>query len=200
MISAVQIMIPLKLASLWCQSCSVCIKLYLTLEQQRFELCVYTYTWISLKSKYSSTWPVVDWICRCRTMDMKGVVWGLGIKVLRECVISSVLSCHNKNLKQRMLKPLMCHSSQRDRISTLGQTVLQLLDKSVLQLCVTANFYLENKGKYILEAWGHAGPKDTKREWEREYAHTRERSPDSLTPLFMFFSFSPLGPALCKLG
>ena len=29
---------------------------------------------------------------------------------------------------------------------------LQLLDGSVLQLLVTAQFYLENKGKYILKA------------------------------------------------
>ena len=32
---------------------------------------------------------------------------------------------------------------------------------------VTDQFYLENKGKYILEAWGHARPKDAKRR-ERE--------------------------------
>ena len=66
-----------------------------------------------------------------------------------------------------MFKPLACHSSQTDRtdrVSALGQTVLQLLERSVLQLCVTAKFYLENKGIYILEARGHADPKDTKRE------------------------------------
>ena len=33
----------------------------------------------------------------------------------------------------------------------LGQTVLQLLDRSVLQVHVTAQFYLEIAGKYILE-------------------------------------------------
>ena len=60
-----------------------------------------------------------------------------------ECGISSVLSRHNKNLKRRMLKPSICLSSQTDRVSALGQTVLQL--------CVTAQFYLENKGKYILK-------------------------------------------------
>ena len=37
-------------------------------------------------------------------------------------------------------------------VKALRQTVSQLLDKSVLQLHVTAQFYLENKGKYILEA------------------------------------------------
>ena len=57
-----------------------------------------------------------------------------------ECVISSVLSHHNKNLKQRT------------SITALGHTVSQLSDRSVLQLRVTAQFYLENKGKYTLEA------------------------------------------------
>ena len=33
-------------------------------------------------------------------------------------------------------------------IKALGQTVLQLLDRSLLQLLVTAQLYLENKGKY----------------------------------------------------
>ena len=34
------------------------------------------------------------------------------VRVLRECVISSVLSRHNKNLKLQMLKALGRHSSQ----------------------------------------------------------------------------------------
>jgi len=33
----------------------------------------------------------------------------------------------------------------------------------MLQLRVTAQFNLENKGKYILEALGHADPKDMKK-------------------------------------
>ena len=32
-----------------------------------------------------------------------------------------------------------------------GRPVLQPLDGSVLQFCVAAQFYLESKGKYILE-------------------------------------------------
>ena len=43
---------------------------------------------------------------------------------------------------------------------------LQLSDGPVLQLRVTAQFYLEDKGKYTLEVWGHADPKNTKRERE----------------------------------
>ena len=57
----------------------------------------------------------------------------------------------------------------------------------------TDQFYLENKGKYILEASGHADPKDAER---------RERAPPLPQPFgssfYMFFP--PPGPALCKLG
>ena len=37
-------------------------------------------------------------------------------------------------------------------IKALRQTLSQLSDRPVLQLLVTAQFYLENKGKHILEA------------------------------------------------
>ena len=72
-------------------------------------------------------------------------------------------------------------------------------------------FYLENKGKYILEAWRYADPKDMKRrarererqkerESETESTCTQEReTPGPLAPLFKCF-FPPPGPALCKLG
>ena len=75
-------------------------------------------------------------------------------------------------------------------IKALG--VSQLLDRSVLQLHVTAQFYLENKGKYIPEVWGHADPKDSKR---RE-----ESQPRPFGYSFYMFSLLPPGPALCKLG
>ena len=52
-----------------------------------------------------------------------------------KCVISLVLSHHNKNLKRRTLRPSAWHSSG-----------------TVLQLRVSAQFYLENKRKYILKA------------------------------------------------
>ena len=55
--------------------------------------------------------------------------------------------------------------------------VSQLLD-SLCSSSQTDQFYLENKEKYILEAWGHADPKDVKR---------RENSPRPLAPLFTFF-------------
>ena len=62
------------------------------------------------------------------------------LKVSGECVISSVLSHHDKNLKRWT------------SVKALGQAASQLLGRSVLQLRVAAQFYLENKGKYILEA------------------------------------------------
>ena len=100
-------------------------------------------------------------------------------------------------------------------VKALRQTVSQLSDRSVLQLCVTAQFYLENKGKYIIEAWGSANPKDLNRRqresarmWERESVHDRvqretvresEREPWPFGSSFYMF-FPPPGPALCKLG
>ena len=38
----------------------------------------------------------------------------------QECVISLVLSRHNKNLKRPTFKPSKCHSSRTDHISALG--------------------------------------------------------------------------------
>ena len=52
-----------------------------------------------------------------------------------QCVISSILSPHNTNLKRWT------------SVKALRQTVPQLSDRSVLQLLVTTQLYLENKGK-----------------------------------------------------
>ena len=97
-----------------------------------------------------------------------------------ECVISLVLSRNNKNLKGRTLKPSACPSSWTDHCYS-SQTDLY----RVLQLRITAQFYLENKGKYILEAWGHANPKDAKR---RQRAHER---PSAFWLLFLYVFSSP---------
>ena len=83
-------------------------------------------------------------------------------------------------------------------------TDVEALSASQLLDSVTAQFYLENKGKYILEAWGHANPKGMKRrerERERECMHGRETPPSSpdIGPLFLYVFSSP-GPVLCKLG
>ena len=61
--------------------------------------------------------------------------WSHVSLVSGECVISLVLSHRNRNLKRQTLKPSVHHSSW-----------------TVVQLRVTAQFYLENKGKCILEA------------------------------------------------
>ena len=98
-----------------------------------------------------------------------------------EC-LGSVLSHHNKNLKWWT------------SVSALGQTMWYLSDRLVFQLCVTAQLYLENKGKYILEAWWHADPKE-----ERERVNMWER-PLALWLLFLYVSFSSPGPTICELG
>ena len=79
-----------------------------------------------------------------------------------------------------------------------GQRYTSQTDRPVLQLHVTAQFYLENKGKYILKVWGHADPKDVKRrrgkERDHACAHGREPlpAPSPLAPLFLCFLL-PLG-------
>ena len=62
--------------------------------------------------------------------------------------------------------------------------MLQASDEPVLQFHITAQFYLENKGKYILEAWWHADPKDRK---------GRERDPRPFGSCFCMFFPLPLG-------
>ena len=123
----------------------------------------------------------------------------------------------------------LCSVSSQQKFQATGQCyiwpglqlsdgpALQLLDSPVSQLRVTAQFYLENKGKYILEAWGYADPKDVKRresesERERERGRGKERERESVkereggrdrerdswtfgSSFYMFFS-SPPGPAL----
>ena len=61
----------------------------------------------------------------------------------------------------------------------------QLSDGPVLELRVTAQFYLENKGNYILKVCGHVNPKDMK------------RGPFD-SSLYVFSP--PPGPVTCKLG
>ena len=64
-----------------------------------------------------------------------------------------------------------CYSSQMDRCYS-----------SVFQL-----FYLESKGKYIPEVWGHADPKNQREERERE--RERERPP-AIWLLFLYVFFA----------
>ena len=103
------------------------------------------------------------------------------ISLLEECGIflSSVSS------QQKFEVTDQHYSPRTDPVTALKQTGSQLSDRSVLQLHVTAQFYLENKGKYILHAWGHADPKDAKR---------RGELPPALWLLFLCgFYLLPLG-------
>ena len=51
-----------------------------------------------------------------------------------------------------MLEPSVHHRSQTDHVIALrSRTDCVIALRSVLQLRVIAQFYLENKGKYILE-------------------------------------------------
>ena len=84
------------------------------------------------------------------------------------------------------------------QLSGLEWTVLSLLDKSVLQLRVTALFYLDNSRKIHLRGVRTCPHKDAKRRVPQCLGE-RERERDRpLAPLFTCF-FPPPGPALCKL-
>ena len=77
----------------------------------------------------------------------------------------------------------------QQKFEAMDQPALQPSDGPVLQLHVTAKFYLESKGKYTLEMWGHADPRD---------AEKRGPQPNFGSFFYMFFLLP--GPALCKLG
>ena len=70
-------------------------------------------------------------------------------------------------------------------VKALGAS--QLLD-SLCYGSLTDQFYLENKGKYILKAWGHAHPKDVKR---REREREKEKETPALWLLFLYVFSSP---------
>lgn len=78
------------------------------------------------------------------------------------------------------------------QLSGLGQTMLQVLDRSVLWLHVTALFQLENSRKSILKADGM--PTQRQREESGEHASMQERErPPALWLLFCnMFLHSPL--------
>ena len=65
--------------------------------------------------------------------------------------------------------------------SVSSQQKFEATDGQVLQPHITAQFYLESKGKYILEAWWQVDPKDTNR--------SESPNPSRLPP---FIHLSPL--------
>ena len=81
------------------------------------------------------------------------------------------------------------------QLSGLGRTVLQLLDRSVLQLRVTALFYLEDNRKIHLQGMRARRSKDSK-SGAPQRAGERERASQLW---FLFLCFSLPGPVLCKL-
>ena len=80
-------------------------------------------------------------ICNLQNVVLISAVQQSDSVMSGECVISSVLSRHHKNLKRWTLKPLdrLCLGSWTDHVTAFGQ------------ISVTAQLYLENKGKYILK-------------------------------------------------
>ena len=80
----------------------------------------------------------------------------------------------------------------------------QLLDRAVLQLHVTAQFYLENKENTSLRHEGMPIQKTRREERERERAGERESRREGERPrlwlLFQYVFSPPPGSALCKLG
>ena len=135
----------------------------------------------------------LQYSCLENPMD-KGVWWATVHRVMSgEHVISLVLSHHNKNLKWQMLKPSACHSTRTDRVSALSdrlsqlldRPVLHLLDRSVLQLRVTTQFYLENKGTTSSRCEGMPTQKLQRRERPLPFS-------SCFMFLFLFFSL-PLG-------
>ena len=65
--------------------------------------------------------------------------------------------------------------------SVSSEQKFEATDRPVLQLTVTAQFYLAGKGKHILVSWGWAEPKDVER-----------RARLNLVPLFICFFLFPL--------
>ena len=126
--------------------------------------------------------------------------------VCQGSVFSSVLSHLNKYLKQQTLEPLVSHSSRIDRVIALrswtdrviplrSRTDCVIALRSVLQLYVTALFYLENSRKIHPQGVRACQPKDTnKRKWGSVRAQGEREKPGPLAPLFICFFLPPGQP------
>ena len=79
------------------------------------------------------------------------------------------------------------------QLSGLGQTVLQLLEKSVLQLRVTVLLYLDYSRKIHLRGMRVCRPKDAKRRAPQRLGGREREKPPALWLLFLYVFFLPLG-------
>ena len=104
-------------------------------------------------------------------------------------VVSARLNPRNGTINVRGVCNFLSSISSQQKFEATDGPALQPLDRPVLQLRVTAQFYLESKGNYILEAWQYADPKDVKRGPQPNFGFS----------FYMLFFSSP-GPALCKLS
>ena len=119
------------------------------------------------------------------------------------CMFLDSLSRHNKDLEWRTLKPPRRVTALRswiDRVIALRSRMdrVMLLDKSVLQLSVTALFYLEDSRKIHLQGVRARWSKDRRRRAPQRVGERERERELALAPLFICFSLP--GPVLCKLG
>ena len=140
--------------------------------------------------------------CHCFLRDIllgcyKPITFDPDSSYCQPSMFSSVLSHLNKNLKLWMLEPWACHRSRTDCVIALGSwadCVIALRSRTdgvialrtVLQLRVTAQFYLENSRKIHPQGARACRPKDAKR---REGVG----SPGPLALPFIICFSSPLG-------
>ena len=143
----------------------------------------------------SLSWVFVTFNFHCGSFHWVGLLRCLAFSLRgRAEVVSARLNPRNGTLDVGGVCDFLCSVSSRQKFEARDRPELQSSDGPVsqllngpgLQLRVTAQFYLENKGIciLILKAWGHADPKDTKR---------REAPSPILAPLFKCFFLLPLG-------
>ena len=123
----------------------------------------------------------------------------LPTKIYQASVCSSILSHQNKDLEWSTLSHswrVTTLGSWTDRVIALRSWMDRVIALIVLQLSVTALFYLDDSRKSIFKAWGHVDPKMRREECSNEHERACEWA---LWLLFLCF-FLPPGLALCKLG
>ena len=119
--------------------------------------------------------------CACIVEDLSSQYWGCVAEHVYHTFWIWSLVMHPKTKKQTNKQKKKKQAFKRTFLSITESALLTTKIWSNGRTSVTAQFYLASKGKYILEAWGRADPKDKKR---------REAPWSILAPLFVcFFSF-----------